>query len=207
MGVRLKSSTGSSSSSTSMLCMLKLVRPISTPPPPSQGGTRLLDTVNINASGSSLCSFTNFCSCILWWGHRRCFLLSTLPWLSYETCTHFVQVELNRGTVKHNSRLCQIFLEVFCSQTGVLTCFSILRAVLWYFSWSSRSLRSDSNINGSNDNKPWEHILKSSLLQLNYTAEVWLLEQINTPKCSYCPRVFADDTLLLAGWNKDGGSW
>lgn len=54
-----------------------------------------------------------------------------LPNIHAEICDEdaggaiFVQVSLNSWTVYHNSRVCQIFLDVFCTQISVLTsCFS-----------------------------------------------------------------------------------
>lgn len=46
--------------------------------------------------------------------------------------SEFVQVSLNSWSVYHNSSVCGIFLEVFCSQTEALS------STLWYLSWSSR---------------------------------------------------------------------
>lgn len=53
----------------------------------------------------------------------RCSLAKFWCWILWEAI--FVQVSLNSWAVCHDSRVCQIFLEVFCSQTWVLTsCFS-----------------------------------------------------------------------------------
>lgn len=54
--------------------------------------------------------------------------------------TILVQVPLNSWTVDHISNVGQIFMEVSCSQTGILTCLSCnpAKSSFWYFSWSSR---------------------------------------------------------------------